>query len=223
MWRAGVSGFDQEQSSMIRVIAIAAWMGLTSGAAGATIPEPDVIIYGQVCLAGGPATDADDVSVIARAMIDNEVRDVGSYRMGQQPSASDCNGDADCFVLRVRLETVPPGEDPSGTAVVLNSSAPATVELFVKEGSSAEMPAGQLAASDRGLIRRFNLSAAPLSTDINDDTHRDMADYSLLRGAFTGPATQTTQPCDPTDINRDGHVDLLDYAFLQAEFTGEGG
>ncbi len=209
---------------MVRIIAISAWIGLTAGAAsGATIPEPDVILYGQVCLAGGPATDSDDVSVIARTVVNNNVRDVGNYRMGQQPSASNCKGETDCFVLRVRMETVPQGENPSGTAVVLNPLTPATVELFVKEGSSPEVSVGQLAASDRGLIRRFNLSAAPISADINNDTHRDIADYGLLRDALTGPATETTQPCDPTDINRDGHVDLLDYALLQAEFTGDGG
>ena len=209
---------------MVRFVAISAWIGLSAGAAsGATIPEPDVILYGQVCLAGGPATDADDVSVIARTVVGSEVRDVGSYRMGGQPSASDCNGETDCFVLRVRLETVPQGESPSGTAVVLNPSTPSAVELYVKEGSSSEVPVGQFTASDRGLIRRFNLSAAPISADINNDTHRDMADYDLLRNALTGPATETTQPCDPTDINRDGHVDLLDYALLQAEFTGDDG
>jgi len=206
---------------MVRFVAITAWIGWTTAAAlGATIPEPDVILYGQVCLSGGPATDADDVSVIARTVVNKVVRDVGSYRMGQQPTASDCNGETDCFVLRVRLETVPQGETPSGTAVVLNPSAPATVELFVKQGSSPEALVGQLAASDRGLIRRFNLSAAPISADINNDTHRDLADYGLLRNALTGPAVETTQPCDPTDINRDGHVDLLDFARLQAEFAG---
>ena len=208
---------------MIRPVISMCLLLAASLARGATIPEPDVIMHGHVCLAAGPATDADDVSVIARTTVNSVVRDVGRYRMGQQPSASDCNGQADCFVLRVRLETVPQGQSPSGTAVVLNPATPSSVQLFIKEGALPETPVAQVLATDRGLIQRLNLSAAPITTDLNNDTHRNAADYSLLRDALTGPAAETTQPCDPTDINRDGHVDLLDFSLLQVEFTGNDG
>ncbi len=210
---------------MHRPFLCSAWICVSAAVVTAadTIPEPDLILYGQVCLDGGPATDADDVAVIARTTIAKTPIEVGTYRMGQQPSASDCRGDTDCFVLRVRIETVPEGVDPSGTAVVLNLSAPATIDLFVNEGESAEAPAGQLVVSDRGVIRRLNLSTIPATADINGDMRKDIIDYGLLRGAFTGPVVETTQVCDPTDINRDGHVDLRDYAQLQAEFEGTGG
>ena len=106
---------------------------------------------------------------------------------------------------------------------MLDPSAPSAIDLFIKEGESAKMPAGQVIVSDRGVIQRLNLSTIPASADINGDTHKDLIDYGLLRAAITGPADPTTQVCDPTDVNRDGHVDLRDYAQLQVEFDGAGG
>ena len=129
---------------MWQTFAVNAWIWMVAGVAAGTdtIPEPDLILYGHVCLAGGPATDADDVSVIARATIAKAPHDVGTYRMGAQPSASDCRGDSDCYVLRVRVETVPDGASPSETAAVLTPNAPAKVELFIKEGNTPEALAG---------------------------------------------------------------------------------
>lgn len=209
---------------MLQLCVSIAWIWAVAGvtAGTETIPEPDLILYGHVCLTGGPATDADDVSVIARATIAAESRDVGTYRMGAQPSASDCRGDADCYVLRVRVETVPDGASPSGTAAVLTPGTPAMVALFIKEGSAPEAFAGEVFVSDRGVIQQSDLNATPITADINNDQQTDSADFVLFHAALAGPETQNAQPCDPNDINRDGHIDLKDFALLQADFDAGG-
>lgn len=196
-----------------------------AGASGATpgtgtIPEPDLILYGQVCLPTGAATDSADVTVIARTTIDGQPRDVGRYKMGDEPSASDCHGQADCYVLRIRVETVPVGESPSGTAVVLSPSAPSTVSLYVKPGAAAEVLVATLPVADRGVIRRMDLRTDPISADVNGDGLRNLADYAMLRAAITGPAVNITAVCDRADINRDGHVDLADVSYFQNAFLG---
>jgi len=183
-----------------------------------TIPEPDCILYGQVCLANAPASDSDDVQVIARAEISGEPRVVGQYRMGDLASASDCDGDTDCYVLRIRLETVPSGESPSGTAVVLDPQSPAQVDIFIKEGASPEVQATTISVADRGVIRRQDLRGAPATTDINDSGQTDLADHAQLHASLRGPVTTTLAPCDNADINRDGFVDLRDFALLQNGF-----
>lgn len=182
---------------------------------GDTIPEPDFILYGQVCLATAPATDTEDVRVIARTEISGESRVVGQYRMGDLASASDCDGAADCYVLRIRLETVPSGESPSGTAVVLDPQSPAQVDIFIKEGSSPEVQAATIPVADRGVIRRQDLRGAPVTTDIDDSGQTDLADHAQLHASLRGPVTTTLAPCDNADINRDGFVDLRDFALLQ--------
>lgn len=210
---------------MCRYATTALGLMLLTGAAAAadTIPEPDLILFGQVCLAAGPAADSDNVTVTARALVDGQLRDVGFYRMGDEPAASDCHGQADCYVLRIRVETVPPGASASGTAVVLNHAAPNSVDMYVKQGAGQEVLAATVPVNNRGVIRRMNLRGAPVSADVDNSGQVNLADHTLLRAAWTGPAADTTQPCDRADINRDGHADLRDYAALQNAFLGTGG
>jgi len=199
------------------VVACLIVAGITSAS---TLPEPDLILYGQVCLADGPASDQDNVSVIARTMVDGQPKVVGQYSMGAEASASDCKGGADCYVLRVRVETVPSGATPSGTAVVLTPQTPNAVDVYVKQGSAQEVLAASAVVDDRGVIRRIDLPGTALSADIDGNGQTSLPDLVLLRAALTGPATESAQPCDRTDINRDGYVDLRDVAVIQAEFTG---
>ena len=194
--------------------------GFASGAN--TIPEPDLILYGQVCLSSGPATDQDDVTVTARTVVSGQTIDVGKYHMGDEASASDCQGASDCYVLRIRLETVPTGSTPSATAVVLNPTAPNTVTIYMKQGAGAEVLVSTLSVGDRGVIRRLDLRGSPLSTDIDNNGQTNLVDHSLLVAAWTGPSATSAVSCNRADINRDGHVDLRDYALLQAAFLGSG-
>lgn len=205
---------------MMRVTIQLTWVLAMASIVGATetIPEPDLILHGHVCLSGGPAGDTDDVTVMARATVGNETPVVGSYHMGDQASASDCRGNSDCYVLRVRVETVPNGVSPSGTAAVLTPQAPTTVSLYLKEEAGAEVPVGEVLLTDRGIIRRLDVSPEPVSADINADTQTNSADFALLHAALAGPDAPTNLACDPNDINRDGNVDMRDFAVLQADF-----
>lgn len=203
---------------------IALFFGLLAPVAlSDTIPEPDMILYGHVCLAGGPASDSSDVVVTSRTTIGKSPVDVGRYEMGDQPSASDCSGTGDCFVLRTRVETVPAGAQPSESAAVLDRNAPATVEIYLKEGNGEEQLAATIAVSDRGIIRRMDVSALPISADVNQDTNTDLVDHGLIKSAITGPAAPNPVACDPRDVNHDGHVDLRDFGELQRRFEPAGG
>jgi len=183
-----------------------------------TIPEPDLILYGQVCLVSGPASDQDDVTITARTLVSGQSVVIGQYHMGDAPSASNCQGQTDCYVLRIRLETVPAGAVPSGTAAVLNPQTPGNVDVYMKQGAGAEVLVSTLSITDRGVIRRLDLRSGPVSTDVNNNGQTNLADHALLAAAWTGPATLSPLSCSRTDINRDGHVDLRDFALLQLGF-----
>lgn len=126
-------------------------------------------------------------------------------------------------MLRVRVETTPADVSPSGTAVVLTPASPATVDLFIKQGSSPETLVDAASVNDRGVIRRLDLSPQAVSADINQDAQTDASDYVLLHAGLAGPEVAKTQACDPRDINRDGYIDLKDVALLQTAFEGSGG
>ena len=113
-------------------------VAVCSVAAVAGIPEPDVILHGHICIASDPASAQDDVTVIAKAAVDSKVREVGRYKMGDNPAASDCHGEDDCFVLKIRLESVPAGETTSGNAVVLDRANPSTVQIFLVQEQGPE-------------------------------------------------------------------------------------
>ena len=196
--------------------------GVWSVAAPAGIPEPDVILYGQVCIGGNPASAEDDVTIIARAMIESQVREVGRYRMGDIPAATDCHGEADCYVLRIRLESVPAGETASGTAVILDRAHPAPVQVYLRQGADPEEQVTEVEIADAGVIRRLDLRYPAGTADLNGDGHGDLTDYQMFHAAFQGPSVPCPTVCNPADLNGDGYVDLRDFAVLQATFTASG-
>lgn len=191
-----------------------------SVAAAAGIPEPDVILHGHICIGGDPASAQDDVTVIAKATVDSQIREVGRYKMGDNPAASDCHGEDDCFVLRIRLESVPAGETASGNALVLDQANPSTVQVYLVQGQGPEQQVMELQIAQAGVIRRLDLRDAPPTADFNGDGRKDLADFSILRASFQGPSVLSVASCNPADLNGDGHVDLRDFAILQAAFTG---
>ena len=193
-----------------------------SAVASAGIPEPDNILYGQVCIGGSPASADDDVTIIAKATVADQVCEVGRYKMGNNDSATDCNGDADCYVLRVRLESVPSGESASGRAVVLDRAAPATVQVYLRQGEEPAQLVKELQIPDLGVIQRLDLYDAAATADLNGDGHGDLQDYQIFGASFQGPNVAVSGVCNPADLNGDGYVDLRDFAVLQASFTGSG-
>lgn len=191
-------------------------------AASAGIPEPDYITYGQVCIGPSAASATDDVTIIAKATVASELREVGRYKMGDSDAATDCNGDADCYILRIRLESVPTGESPSGQAVILNRGEPATVQLFLLLDEAPEQLITEFDVADSGVIRRFDLRDAVASADLNGDGHDDLSDYQVFVNAARGPKDPALGACNPADLNGDGYVDLHDFGLFQALYTGPG-
>lgn len=185
----------------------------------AGIPEPDTIIYGQACIGGSSATDQDDVTIIARANVNGEIREVGRYKMGDHPGASNCDGDNDCYVLRIRMETVLVGTTPSDQAVILIPNNTSSVQLFVKQGSEAEELSGEIEITGRAMTVNLNIRNGTVSVDINSDGQKNLTDYQLFKKSFLGPDVPTTAVCNPADFNGDGYVDLRDAALIQLELA----
>ena len=189
---------------------------ITTAVVADGIPEPDMILYGQVCMNGSSVPDQNDVTVIATTIIDNSTVEVGRYKMGDLATATDCDGTADCYVLRIRLESVPSGETGSGKAVVLNSGNPASVQLSIKEGLNPEIPFTSVVVDDRAIIRMLHIRDRVPSADLNGDGNSDLLDHQQFLPSFQGPATTLPNSCDPADINGDGHGDLADFAIIQS-------
>lgn len=206
---------------MKRQIILATFV-LTAAASVVTIagiPEPDTIIFGLACISGASATDQDDVTIIARANVNGEIREVGRYKMGDHPGASNCDGDNDCYVLRIRMESVLVGTTPSDQAVILIPNNTSNVQLFVKQGLQAEVPAGDIVITGRAMTVKLNIRNGTVSVDINSDGQKNLADYQLFKISFLGPNVPSSTACNPSDINGDGFVDLRDAALIQLELT----
>jgi len=190
--------------------------------AAAGIPEPDYILHGQVCIGGAPASAGDDVTVIAKAIVQSQLREVGRYKMGDSDAATDCNGDADCYILRIRLESVPVGESPSGTAAILNRATPSSAYVFLMQGTGPEQFVAEIRIADSAVIRRLDLRDAAATADLNGDGRKDLLDHKVLVASLQGPGVSAPGTCNAADLNGDGHVDLRDFALFQAAFTGSG-
>ncbi len=187
--------------------------------AQAGIPEPDNIIYGQMCIAGVPAAATDDVTIVAKTTVATQVVEVGRYKMGDSDAATDCNGDADCYILRIRLESVPAGETASSEAVILNRANPATVQLFLIQGEGAEQQIAELEITDSAVIRRLDLRDVPATVDLNGDGQENLSDYQVFAISIRGPIDPAPGTCNTADLNGDGFVDLLDFGLFQAMYS----
>lgn len=185
----------------------------------AGIPEPDTIIYGQACISGSSATDQDDVTIIARANVNGEIREVGRYKMGDHPGASNCDGDNDCYVLRIRMESVLAGTSPSDQSVILIPNNTSSVQLFVRQGSQTEELSGEIEITGRAMTVKLNIRNGTVSVDLNSDGQKNLLDYKLFKTFFLGPDVPSAAVCNPADINGDGFVDMRDAALIQLQLT----
>lgn len=185
----------------------------------AGIPEPDTIIYGQACISGSSATDQDDVTIIARANVNGEIREVGRYKMGDHPGASNCDGDNDCYVLRIRMESVLAGTTPSDQSVILIPNNTSSVQLFVRQGSQTEELSGEIEITGRAMTIKLNIRNGTVTVDLNSDGQKNLLDYKLFKTFFLGPDVPSAAVCNPADINGDGFVDMRDAALMQLQLT----
>lgn len=180
----------------------------------AGIPEPDAVLFGHVCLGNGSATDQSNLTVIAKADVGGTVTEVGRYQMGDLASANDCDGDTDCYVLRVRLESVPTDTTAGGNAVVIAKGTVPQIQVFVIDGENPEVMVAEVGVT-RGMIQNLNLRTSPPTADLNGDGQNNLLDHQVFVASLQGPAVTASPPCNPADQNGDGYVDLRDAAILQ--------
>jgi hypothetical protein len=178
------------------VCVLGQWNALPAG-----IPEPDVVFHGTITLAGRQVLRSDNPDVTLLARVNGVPDPVGSYHFG------DIQAYGDEYVLRIRLESLADGAPQSRNAAVIGQS----VRVFLKQGTAPETEATSFVVTDRGLIRRLNLSDVRIP-DLDGDGDSDLADYAVFQRCFTGTdAGPLSSSCQAADLNGDGKVNLTDY------------
>ncbi len=173
----------------------------------AGIPEPDMILFGEVTIGGEPIGAHDDVSIIARI---NGVPDsfVGAYRMGDNPLAGDY------YILRIRLESLADGSSQNPNAALIGQ----TVYIFVKLSDHLEIPAGSVTIQEGGVAQHLDLHNGSViypKADLNTDGIVNLIDFARI-GQFwdrkdCGAANDW---CNGADITHSTAVDFFDVSEL---------
>ena len=188
-----------------RVLGIV-FLGLS--ASGSTvwcgIPEPDVVLYGQVFLNRLLQGAGSDLTVLARA--DGVANPIAQYRMGESQNVGDR------FVLRLRIESLADGSLQSGSAALLGQTA----HVLLKFGSGPEQPAADFALTERGRIQYVDLGARQRG-DWSGDANVTLLDWAAFVECLRGPVPTSGQCVAAFDFNGNSTVDLADVgAFLGA-------
>jgi len=187
---------------MILALACAADLSIR---AVAGIPEPDVILYGSVCVNGARQRSVQtDVVVEATVDVEGRPQVVGRYRMGDSPPAGDR------YVLRIRRESGIDGSPQSADAARANQQ----VRVTIKNG-----PAASFTLDEPGAVRRLDLFVGDVGLDGDGDA--DLKDFAFLQRCFTGSAPGAPVPaCAAVDKDHDGDVDLIDYLGVAGALAG---
>lgn len=114
-------------------------------AADAGMPEPSAVLYGRVTVNGVDIHAPDDVTVLAR--VDGVPKAIGSYHMGDRPTAGDD------YVLAMRLESLFDGSPQSDNAAVVGQTA----HLVVKTPDGVEHDAGTYLLAGNGTVELRDL------------------------------------------------------------------
>jgi hypothetical protein len=181
--------------------------------ANASIPEPDVVLYGTVRIGGFEVTVFDNVDVFATHGSASDTP-LGSYHLGDIPEAGDQ------YVLRIRLESLADGSAPSASAARIGD----TVNIY---GTIFSGPAELLATYeivDRAIVRAYNLPFTCGGTaDFDCDGDIDLTDFNHLASCMTGPEVPQDEPsCADAKLDLDTDVDLVDFYLFQKCFSGAG-
>lgn len=190
-----------------------AWIAVAIAACSplvrAGVPQPDVILWGQVLINSQPVTRLDSVTIIAR--VDGVPDPVGMYRMGQSSTAEDN------YVLRVRLQAPVAGSAVDDNAAQVGQ----TVHLRLRIGDGPEEAIQDYVIPGIGILQNLTLSVAVLVGNCNDvDLAIDLADHALFRACFAGPNLPVSPSCSCADTDGDEDVDLRDWRGVQNAFTG---
>lgn len=174
----------------------------------AGIPQPDVIMFGNIIINGTPVLEQDNVTVIAR--VDGVAQPVGRFRMGQSAGAGDH------YVLRIRLQASVSGSPVDNNASQVGQSA----QIFVQLGSGPEELATTINLAEIGMLLQTDLIIATLPANCVADNQIDLNDYKSFRTCMAGPNIPSTKECACADVDGDSDVDLRDWSWLQRGFTG---
>jgi hypothetical protein len=179
----------------------------------ASIPEPDVVLYGSVRIGGLDVTVFDNVDVFATHGSASDPQ-VGSYHLGDIPEAGNQ------YVLRIRLESLADGSPPSADAARVGDTVNIYGTIF---GGPAELLA-TYAISGRAIVRAYNLPftcGGPADFDCDGDI--DLTDFNHLASCMTGPEVPQDEPsCADAKLDLDTDVDLVDFYLFQKCFSGAG-
>jgi len=185
-----------------------ALMLLTTTYAG--IPEPPVVLFGQVILDGRQVRAADDVHVVAR--VNEAPQPVGQYDMGDNSAAGDD------YVLMLRIESAFDGQPQSADAANVGQTA----DLFLRVADGPERPAGQYQIAAGGVITNHDLNVTTAFGQCADEVEGvGLADAAKFAECMSGVNGSVALDCGCADANADGDSDLEDWASLQNNFNGQ--
>jgi len=182
--------------------------GIAGMTALAGIPQPDVILFGEIFINRILQRPADNISVVAR--VDGVADPVGRYRLGDSSNAGDN------YVLRIRLESLADGSSQSRNAALVGQ----TVHIYVQKGTGTTQLFADYAIPVQGHVQYLDLGVR-VRGDWNGDTRLALDDYGHLDDCMEGPAAAVLGQCVAVfDFDGNSRVDLADYASFQKAFTG---
>lgn len=200
-------------------------IGVTAVASMAGIPEPDVVLYGRVFVNKMVQQTADNITVVARVdrpplgnFPGEEDIPVGLHHLGDVTAAAGQCAGADCYVLRIKLESLADGQPQSADAAIVGD----TVRLCVSKGGNPEVCdlADSYTIDDRGTVLPQDVGIAPMKGDWNDDTLVNLTDHPNFATCMQGPTQSATAQCQAVfDFDNDSHVDLDDFASFEKVFA----
>lgn len=176
---------------------------IAAAAVWAGIPEPNVVLYGQVFINQLLQDAGSDLRVLAR--VDGVAEPIASYRMGDDGQLGDR------YVLRLRLESLADGSAQSNNAAVIGQTA----HLLIQQGTGPEQPVTDYAISDRGSFEYIDLGERVVG-DWNGDAQVTTSDLPNFVDCLKGPVPTSGQCVAAYDFDDNSTVDLADFAGYQA-------
>jgi hypothetical protein len=191
-----------------RVFVAAAGAAIAGTVAWAGIPEPDVVLYGQVFIQQLLQGAVTDLTVIAR--VDGVSDPVATYRMGTE------SGVGDRYVLRIELESLADGSGQSNDKAVVGQTA----HILIREGDGPEQPVTDYAIADRGRIEYVDLGER-VPGDWTGDAQVTLSDLPPFAECLKGPVPHSGQCVAAYDFDGNSTVDLADFGGYQAALTAK--
>jgi len=171
-------------------------IGFLVAVATAGIPEPDAVLYGDVCVNGQRVLATSDVTILACVNCPSGfvAPGIGSYKMGNSVSAGNQ------YVLRLRLESLADGSSQSANAAVVGQTA----RIFLRQGSGSPTFVRAYNITSRGVFERSDIAIGAACSLPN-----------LLSAIPANNAIDARQPSNP-DGSQPAGWDSVDITFSGA-------